>query len=157
MKPIEPSPEEQARLTNDWEAICAKLNVQSYRFPLRFGERFDCAFCIFSHQEGWMVLDVMRGEHLSSNFYSSDDELFYASARNMTFALAGWEKEKKNKVGGRKALVHLLHYADKTFDLRLQGALDRRQMREIQVPMMRKISPEWGDRLSNEYRKGEYY
>jgi hypothetical protein len=157
MKPIKPSPEEQARLKNEWEAICAKLNVEPYRFPLRFGECFDCPFCIFSYEQGWMVQDVMRGQHLSSNFYADDGELFYASARNMTFALAGWEKAKKNKVGGRKALVHLLHHADKTFDLRLQGAFDRRQMRAFQVPMMRRISADWANRLDTEYSRGEYY
>ena len=157
MKPIEPSPEQQARLTNEWEVICANVNVQSYRFPLRFGEHFDCGFCIFSYRQGWMVLDVMRGEQLSWNFYPDDDDLLYASARNMTFALAGWEHAKKNKVGGRRALVKLLHYTDKSFDLRLQRAFYRRQMREIQVPMMRKISAGWGERLNTEYCKGEYY
>lgn len=157
MKPIVPSSDQQARLTNAWDVICAKIDIQPHQFPLRFGEQFDWGFCIFAYRHGWMVLDVMRGEHLSWNFYPDDDELLYTSARNMTFALAGWEKEKKNKVGLRRAMIHLLHFTDKSLDLRLQRAFYQRQVREIQIPVMRKISAKWGDRLNSEYLKGEVH
>jgi hypothetical protein len=150
VKPVKPTPEQQARLTSTWQEICGKIDVQPYRFPLRFGNCFDWGFCIFSYREGWMVLDVLRGEELSWTFYPDDDELLYAYAKSMTFALAGWEMEKRNKARPRKALVHLLHYTDKRFDLRLQSAFHRGQMRAIQVPLIRKLCPEWGERLNTE-------
>jgi hypothetical protein len=148
-----PSADDQRRLKAEWLQICQKIGASPSTFRLEFGERFDCGFCILRCGDGWMVLDILRGNEESRRFLPSDDDLLYESAKTATFAMAGWDREK-NESSFSRALGTLFHYIDPKLDTRLQGRQQLRQVQRRQLRLMKKIGPAWARRLTSDHQLG---
>lgn len=151
-----PSAEDQVRLNLAWEEVLAKIDQSPERFPLRFGDQFDCPRCIFASADGWAILDIFRGSEYSRRFLPDDDSLLYDCAKGVTGALAGWHREK-GMTRLSKALGRIYDRLDRQFDLRLQLRQQNTIIHRYQRRLMSRISPKWADRLDAEFRPGEIH
>ena len=145
-----PSLAEQQDLEAAWAAICEKLDRSPTFYPLRFGPQFDWTRAIFRHGDGWAVLDIMRGEELSRRFLPDRDALLYDYAKGATEAIAGWHLEK-NMSPLSNRLAGIFHRLDRRFNLRLQLRQANNLLHAHQLGLMRLISPEWSQRLQDEF------
>ena len=125
-----------------WEAICNLIGIQTYRFPLRFGRQWDWGNCIVEAEDGWDVVDVYRGDELSSVHYMERTDLLFHLAESMTWALAGWEEKetRPNYAKLRQRFFPRYDYKDR--------------IRAIQRRLMTQISRDWGLRLKKNHAQG---